>query len=251
MKFENAFVVQAPIEEVWSALLDVERVAPCMPGAEVLERIDEDAYKVGIRVKVGPIAMTYRGDVQIGERDPRARTATMHAKAKEARGQGTADARIHMSLSEQADGTHTRLETDVQLSGRVAAMGQGVLGDVSAKLVEAFAENLATMLEPPPGEGGSPDAAPPTGGEAAGPVATGAGGPAESSGAAASPQAGAPGGRPAVQRAAAPAQSTLPVGKIAASVIAGRLADPRNLVVVALTYAVVFAAIGFVIGRLV
>ena len=73
MKFENAFVVQAPIDEVHAALLDVERVAPCMPGAEVLEKTGDDAYKVAIKVKVGPMSMTYKGDVQIVERDDAAR----------------------------------------------------------------------------------------------------------------------------------------------------------------------------------
>jgi uncharacterized protein len=249
MKFENAFEVQAPIEQVWAALLDVERVAPCMPGAEVLERVNEDTYKVGIRVKVGPIAMTYRGDMQIGERDETARTATMHAKAKEARGQGTADARIQMSLTEEAGGTLTRLETDVQLSGRVAAMGQGVLGDVSAKLVETFAANLATMLEQPPPTDVDPASPPsPAVDPAAPPVAADG---AQASAVAATSQAATGGERPVVRRSVGTAQSTLPVGKIAAGVIAGRLANPRTLLTAALSYAIVWAAIGFVIGRLV
>ena len=148
MRFENAFDVQAPVEEVWSTLLDVERVAPCMPGAEVLERTGEDSYRVAIKVRVGPIAMTYRGDVQIAERDDATHTATMRAKAREARGQGTADAHVQMSLAPLPDGTHATLETEVALSGRVAAMGQGVIADVSAKLVETFAANLAAMLAP-------------------------------------------------------------------------------------------------------
>jgi len=131
MKFENEFVVQAPIDEVHAALLDVERVAPCMPGAEVLEKTGDDAYKVAIKVKVGPISMTYKGDVEIVERDDAARTATMRAKAKEARGQGTADAHVHMALSEEPGGTHGRIETEVQLSGRAAAMGRGVIAETS------------------------------------------------------------------------------------------------------------------------
>jgi len=232
VKFENAFAVQAPIEEVWSALLDVERVAPCMPGAEVLEKVDDDSYKVAIKVRVGPIAMTYRGEVQITERDEAAHTATMRAKAREARGQGTADAHVHMSLSaEPGGGTQATLETEVALSGRVAAMGQGVIADVSAKLVETFAENLAAMLEPEEATT-STEAQPPADVAAAG-----------------APAAGAPAAaRVAPARAAAP-RSTLPVGKIAAGVIAGRLSNPRTLAVVALTYAIVFAALGFLIGR--
>lgn len=221
MRFENSFAVAAPIGEVWSALLDVERVAPCMPGAEVLERVDDDSYKVAIKVRVGPISMTYRGDVQIIERDEAGHAATMRAKAREARGQGTADAHVHMSLREQDGGTAATLDTEVALSGRVAAMGQGVIGDVSAKLVETFAANLAAMLGPAAGE------APPATAAAVG-----------------APEAPAPPPHP-------PADTALPVGRIAAGVIAGRLANPRTLGTVALTYAIVFAAIGFLIGRLV
>jgi carbon monoxide dehydrogenase subunit G len=230
VKFENAFAVQAPIGEVWAALLDVERVAPCMPGAEVLEKVDDDTYKVAIKVRVGPIAMTYRGEVQITERNEAAHTATMRAKAREARGQGTADAHVHMSLAPApTGGTEATLDTEVALSGRVAAMGQGVIADVSAKLVETFAGNLAAMLEPAVDTNG-PGAVP----------ATGASG-------GAAPAADAAIAAPAPARAAP--QSTLPVGKIAAGVIAGRLSNPRTLAVVAVSYAIVFAALGFLIGR--
>ena len=222
MKFENTFTVQAPPDEVLATLLDVERVAPCMPGAEVLERVDESAYKVGIKVRVGPISMTYRGEVQITERDETARTATMHAKAKEARGQGTADAQVRMALTEENGGTRASLDTEVALSGRVAAMGQGVIADVAGKLIETFAENLAAMLAP----NATPAPAP-------------------------GPQEGAPvNSAPPPTPSPAVAHSSLPVGKIAASVIAGRLANPRTLLVVSLGFAVVFLAIGFLIGRL-
>src|SRR4030081_2316208 len=136
MKFENEFTVAAPIEEVWATLLDVERVAPCMPGAEVLERTGDNAFKVGIRVKVGPISMLYRGQVEISERDDSSHRATMRAKAREARGQGTADASVYMTLVEHEQGAHATIATDLQLSGRAAAMGRGVIGDVAQKLVE-------------------------------------------------------------------------------------------------------------------
>ena len=92
------------------------------------------------------MSMTYKGDVQIVERDDAAKTATLRAKAKESRGQGTADAHVHMALAEEGDGTHATLETDVALGGRVAAMGRGVIADVSARLVQTFAGNLAEML---------------------------------------------------------------------------------------------------------
>jgi carbon monoxide dehydrogenase subunit G len=209
MRFENSFAVRAPVEDVWTALLDIERVAPCMPGAEVLERSGEDAYKVGIRVRVGPISMTYRGDVEITERDESRHVATMSASARETKGQGTADAQIQMALQAEDGGTRATLETDVQLKGRVAAMGQGVIGDVAAKLIETFAGNLAAMLEP------------------SGPSASAVDAPAPSP----------------------PPADALPVGRMAAGVIAGRLANPRTLAVTTVAFALVFLAIGFAIGR--
>jgi uncharacterized protein len=213
MRFENSFAVQAPVEDVWAALLDVERVAPCMPGAEVLERSGEDAYRVGIRVRVGPISMTYRGDVQITERDDARHAARMNASARETKGQGTADAQIDMALRAENGGTLATLETEVQLKGRVATMGQGVIGDVAAKLIETFAANLAAMLGPSLEQAAAGDAPAP---------------------------AAAP---------AAPVVDALPVGRIAAGVIAGRLANPRTFVLTSVVFALVFLAIGFGIGR--
>lgn len=221
MKFENAFTVDAPVDEVWRTLLDVERVAHCMPGAEVTERIGDDAYKVSVKVKVGPMSMTYRGEVQIVDRDEQEWRATMQVKAKEARGQGTADADVHMSLAEQAGGTRAAIETEVQMSGRIAAMGQSVIGDVSARLIETFAANLAVMLSD-----GAASAVDST----------------DTPAAPAAASADAPG-------QAAPPRNALPAGKIAASVVAGRLANPRTLLTVAGVFAAVFLAIGFLVGR--
>src|SRR3954451_1190096 len=98
MEFDNTFTVDAPADEVYAALLDVERVAPAMPGAQVLEKTSEDSYKVAIKVKVGPMTMTYRGDVEIADRDPSQHAATMNVKAREARGQGSATAHVNMRL---------------------------------------------------------------------------------------------------------------------------------------------------------
>src|SRR5215210_379115 len=147
MKFENTFEVDAPIDEVYAALLDVERVAPCVPGAEVLEKTGDDNYQVAIKVKVGPISMTYKGNVEIVERDDEHHRAVMRARARETRGQGTADARVNMTLTEEGP-EHTKgtVEADVQLAGRAAAMGRGVIQDVSAKIVTTFSQNLEAML---------------------------------------------------------------------------------------------------------
>jgi uncharacterized protein len=257
VRFENAFEVHAPVEEVWATLLDVERVAPCMPGAEVLEQIGDDSFRVAIKIRVGPIAMTYRGDVEITERDDATHTATMRAKAREARGQGTADAHVHMSLTPLPGGTHATIDTEVALSGRVAAMGQGVIAEVSAKLVETFATNLAAMLAP---AGDAPGAT--AAGVAAGDAALtdlgaasaaepSAPGPQAPSGLRVQAPAAAAVPAPSPPRAAPVPHSTLPIGRIAAGVIAGRLANPRTLAIVALAYAIVFVAIGFLIGRVV
>src|SRR5918995_668436 len=155
MRFENHFDVDAPLEQVWAAVLDVERVAPTVPGAQVLERTGENSYKVAIKVRVGPMSMTYRGEVEITERDEAAHRAVMKARAKESRGQGTADADVTMLLDGTNGRTSATVETEVELSGKAATMGQGVLQDVAGRLVQTFAKNLAAMFE-----GGEPPTAP-------------------------------------------------------------------------------------------
>src|SRR5829696_7230437 len=114
MEFQNEFDVKAPIEDVYSAMLDLERVAPAMPGAEVLEKTDEDHYKVAIKVKVGPISMQYKGDVEVVDKDPENHSAKLKVQAREARGQGTASADVDMRLDERGDGTHGQMTANVQ-----------------------------------------------------------------------------------------------------------------------------------------
>ena len=167
MEFQNEFDVKAPIDEVYAAMLDLERVAPAMPGAEVLEKQDDDHYKVAIKVKVGPISMQYRGDVEVVDKDPEAHSAKLKVHAREARGQGTASADVDLRLDEQGEATHGAMTAQVQLAGRAAAMGRGVIQDVSAKLVDQFAANLGSMLGSQPASA----AAPTNGGEATAPAA--------------------------------------------------------------------------------
>jgi carbon monoxide dehydrogenase subunit G len=206
MRFENQFDVDAPIERVWETVLDVERVAPTVPGAQVLERTGDDAYKVAIRVKVGPMSMTYSGEVEITERDDAEHRAVMKARAKESRGQGTADADVTMVLSGGDGRTSATVTTEVQLSGKVATMGQGVLQDVSGRLVETFAQNLAAMLER---------------GEAEAPAAAAAAGTATAE---PQPAAAEPPRKPPPEPAEA-----LDLGSVGGAVIAERLKDPRAL----------------------
>jgi uncharacterized protein len=225
MRFENHFDVDAPLEEVWQALLDVERVAPTVPGARVLERTGEDAYKVAIKVKVGPMSMTYNGAVEITDRDPEAHRAVMRARAKESRGQGTADADVTMELGGDGGHTSATVITEVQLSGKVATMGQGVLQDVSGRLIGTFADNLAAMLA-----GGDEPAVPePT---VAAVAPTGALG-----------QAAAP-TPPASPPPPPSSAEALDLGSLGGAMVADRLRDPRVLGGVLAFVAFVFFRLG-------
>jgi carbon monoxide dehydrogenase subunit G len=162
MEFKNEFDVNAPIDQVSQALLDLEKVAPAMPGAQVLEKVDDDNYKVAIKVKVGPMSMQYRGDVEFADKDPEAHRAVMKVKAREARGQGNATADVTQQLEERDGTTHVTMNANVQLAGRAAAMGGSMIQEVSAKLVDQFANNLGEMLARPAvpaGNGGAPAAA--------------------------------------------------------------------------------------------
>jgi carbon monoxide dehydrogenase subunit G len=227
MRFENQFDVDSPIESVWDAVLDVERVAPTVPGAQVLERTSDDAYKVAIKVKVGPMSMTYRGQVEIAERDDESHRAVMKARAKEARGQGTADADVTMQLRGENGRTSATVTTEVELSGKAAQMGQGVLQDVAGRLVETFAKNLATMLE-----GGEPVAPPAEAGAAAAETAaTKEETPAT---------AGATPPAPGIER-----EEALDLGSLGGAMLADRLQDPRRLAgILGLV-----ALIAFLLGR--
>jgi carbon monoxide dehydrogenase subunit G len=254
MEFHNDFDVQVSLDQVWATVLDVERVAPCVPGAEVLERTGEDSYKVGIRVRVGPVSMQYRGDVEIVEKDPSSHSAVMTARAKETRGQGTANANVRMTLSGNGDSTHGSIATEVQLSGKAAAMGHGVIRDVSARLVDQFAENLAAML----GGAGEAAAAPAAAGAEVGrqrseaaPAAAGAevgGRRSEAEAAAAAPAPGTPSpaaAEPTPPTPPPPREESLELLPIVRSVAAERLRDPRVLVgAVALV-----GAIGLLLAR--
>jgi uncharacterized protein len=273
MEFDNTFTVAAPIDEVWGAVLDVERVAPCVPGAQVLEQIGDNAYKVAIRVKLGPVSMIYNGEVEVVEQYPDDRRAVMSARAKESRGQGTADARVEMRLSQDDGTTHGEIHTNVAISGRAAAMGQGIIADVSARLIDTFAANLAQMLaadQPSGAEAAAPDqpvaSAPDAGwpeaaaraeapttefaaGAAAAPgEAAAPGGPAppESPGPAAPPPPPSPPSQPAAPRPAQPPAPAaepdgLPILAIAGGVIAERLRNPKVLAGLAGAAVLVFA----------
>src|SRR3954453_1845424 len=150
MKLENEFTVPAPIDEAWAVLLDVERVAPCLPGAAVEPGGDDGEYNGTMTVKIGPITARYKGTVKIQEADEAARRAVMRAQAKDARGQGTASATITSTMEPAGEGTKVKVVTDMRVTGPAAQFGRGVMQDVSAKMMRQFAECLASEMSGPP-----------------------------------------------------------------------------------------------------
>jgi uncharacterized protein len=153
MQLENEFTVPAAIDEAWAVLLDVERVAPCLPGAAVEPGGGEEGeYNGTMTVKIGPITARYKGTVRIQEADEAARRAVMRAQAKDARGQGTAAATITSTMEEAPDGTKVKVVTDMRVTGPAAQFGRGVMQDVSAKMMRQFAECLASEMSGPPQE---------------------------------------------------------------------------------------------------
>ena len=162
MKLENEFTVPAPPEQAWAVLLDVERVAPCLPGATVEPSGEEGEYAGTMTIKIGPITSRYKGTVKIERADEQARVAVMRATAKDARGQGTASATITSSMEQVAEGTRVKVETDMRVTGPAAQFGRGVMQDVSAKLMRQFAECLAKEMSAAPAgvNGAAPEAGP-------------------------------------------------------------------------------------------
>jgi uncharacterized protein len=158
MKLENEFTVPAPLQQAWAVLLDVERVAPCLPGAKVEPGGDDGEYTGTMTIKIGPITSRYKGTVKIEQADEAAHVAVMRAQAKDARGQGTAAATITSSMEETADGTRVKVETDMRVTGPAAQFGRGVMQDVSAKLMRQFAECLASEMSAKPEEAAPPAA---------------------------------------------------------------------------------------------
>jgi carbon monoxide dehydrogenase subunit G len=145
MELEHSFSVPVPAERAWDVLLDVERVAPCMPGA-TLDSVDGDNIAGRIKVKVGPISMTYAGTAKFTERDREARSITLEASGKETRGAGTASASVHSRLTPDGDQTHVTVHTTLNVTGKPAQFGRGVMTEVGGKLIGIFADNLAAML---------------------------------------------------------------------------------------------------------
>jgi carbon monoxide dehydrogenase subunit G len=158
MELDHSFIVPVPPDRAWEVLLDVERIAPCMPGATV-EEFDGEVVTGRIKVKVGPVSLTYRGTAKFTERDPDTRVVVVDASGKETRGAGTASAAVRASLVPSGEGTEVSIHTTMNVTGRPAQFGRGVIAEVGGKLVEQFAANLAQMISDGGAIGAGPAAA--------------------------------------------------------------------------------------------
>ncbi|MDP9464513.1 MAG: SRPBCC family protein [Actinomycetota bacterium] len=150
-KLLNEFTVHRPIAEAWNVLTDVERIAPCMPGA-ALEEIEGDVFRGVVKVKLGAISTAFKGQANFVERDDNAHRAVLKGEGRDTTGKGNASALITAQL-ESIDEATTKcvVETDLHITGKVAQFGRGIMGDVSKKLMNQFATNLNTMLDQQPG----------------------------------------------------------------------------------------------------
>jgi uncharacterized protein len=164
MRVENSFEVGAPPEQAWDLLMDVPRVIPCLPGAELTETVDESAWKATMAVKLGPVSLSFATDVTREEADAAARRAKLSARAREQRGRGAGQATIESTVTEVDGGSRVDIVTDLSLSGAVAQYGRGIIPEVASQLVGRFADCLERELAPVPAEaageaGGEPAAA--------------------------------------------------------------------------------------------
>lgn len=145
MQFENSFSVEKPIDQVWETIVDLERVVPCVPGARVLDQADESKVTAEVKIRLGAMTMTYTGPAEIVERDDDAHRAVLNARAREAGGQGNADARVELELNEAGVGSEATIHSDVNVTGKAAQMGEGVIAGVTEGMIAQFAENLAKL----------------------------------------------------------------------------------------------------------
>jgi carbon monoxide dehydrogenase subunit G len=232
MELEHSFTVPIPADQAWDVLLDVERVAPCMPGA-TLDSVAGDEIKGRIKVKVGPVSMTYAGTARFTERNRDARVVTLEAAGKETRGAGTAAATVRSELHSQDGQTEVTVHTSLNVTGRPAQFGRGVMADISAKLIGIFAVNLADMLAA--GNIAAPAAAPEPAGP--GPAAQGIAQTSQvdaGAGAASAPVSAAP------TTASAPSDGSLNLLSVAGLPVLKRIAAPAGALMAAIAVVLIW-----------
>ncbi len=160
MEFDNAFDVPVPVDEAWAILMDIERIAPCVPGAELTEVVDENTYKGKISVKLGPVALTFNGQTQFEEKDGAGHRAKLKAQGTDAKGRGGAHANVGFHMEPSDSGTKVIIHTDLQLSGAVAQYGRGVgmVKDLAQQIISQFAANLEKNVIAPQAASTAPPA---------------------------------------------------------------------------------------------
>lgn len=184
MEFDNTFEVPVPVDEAWSILMDIERIAPCVPGAELTEVVDANTYKGKISVKLGPVALTFNGQTTFESKDEASHSAKLKAQGTDAKGRGGAHANVDFGMEPSDNGTKVLIHTSLQLSGAVAQYGRGVgmVSDLAQQIMGQFAENLKkNVIEPQDtapaadtsGDAGPADAAPAPPPQPAAPVQVG------------------------------------------------------------------------------
>ncbi|MGO4121756.1 SRPBCC family protein [Arthrobacter sp. YAF16] len=219
MQIDSSFSVVAPIGKVWDTLMDFERVAGCLPGAQILNKLSDDAYQVGMTVKLGPVNMQYRGLLNVLERNAAEHRAVLGGKAQETRGQGTAEAKVTLALAEEGTTTRGTVSADLALSGKAAAMGKSVIGSVTEQMMGLFAANLQAMLaEPTVGESPTVAAA----STAAAPAGPGTAPPA-------APAAATAGTAPAGPKTPGPSSGSLDAFSLAKGIAADQLSSPGKV----------------------
>jgi carbon monoxide dehydrogenase subunit G len=141
VELDHPFSMDKPIDESWQAILDLERLVPCVEGGSVLEKTGEESVKAQIKVKMGAMSLTYVGTVSVIEQDAEQHRAVFQVKSRESRGQGHANADVTFSLSDGGGTIHTA----AQITGKAASMGEGVLVSVLDALIKSFTQNLASL----------------------------------------------------------------------------------------------------------
>jgi carbon monoxide dehydrogenase subunit G len=148
VRLDNAFHVPVQVKEAWDILLDVPRIAPCLPGT-VLDGEDGGTYTGRVKIKIGSITASYKGEAAVTVTDAAAHTALITASGREQRGSGRASAQVEMRLVPVEDGTRVEVATELSITGKAAQFGRGILADVSARLIDQFAANLAKEITAP------------------------------------------------------------------------------------------------------
>jgi len=149
MEFDNSFDVPLPPDQAWKTLMDIERIAPCMPGAELTEIVDDKTFKGKVSVRLGPVALTFQGTATFEDVDDAAHKATVKAQGADAKGRGGANANVGFHLEPSDAGSSVKIHTDLQLSGSVAQYGRGagMIQDLASQIIGQFADNLSKQIE--------------------------------------------------------------------------------------------------------